>query len=124
MFRNISLVACALALTFSLFVSTGSALAQTQQPQPNLPSLEAQASRAYERHQVELARFALDYTRSIVIGMVSGGMIMSFLVGGSGPTLVGAVAGAVTGGGWHFYSLAQQYVEGRQNEQTGKPLGR
>jgi hypothetical protein len=114
-FLPVALLGLALAL---LFPESRPALAQAP---PSLPSIESQASQEAERHQVELVRFAVDYTKSIVTGMLIGGMTMSVMVGGGGPTLVGAVIGSLAGGWWHFHVLARSRPAGHWAAERSLP---
>lgn len=58
----------------------------------------------------DIAAFATEYTRTVMLGVVGGGVLMNVLVGGGGATLAGALAGSSLAS-WLFVSLqARHYV--------------
>ena len=58
----------------------------------------------------DMVRFAVDYTQTVAVGIVGGGVLLHLLVGGSAATLVGALAGS-TLASWVFINHeARHYV--------------
>lgn len=53
---------------------------------------------------------AVEYTRTVVIGVVAGGALLNIAVGGSWATLAGAVAGSTVAGFAFFEYQAQHYM--------------
>ena len=58
----------------------------------------------------DMARFTSEYTETMLLGVIGGGVLMNSLIGGGGPTLAGALAGS-TLASWLFVALqARHYV--------------
>ncbi len=60
--------------------------------------------------QNEIIYFVGEYTKSVVYGVIIGGILMNITVGGSGSTLAGAVAGSTLGGLLFLQGEAHNYV--------------
>ncbi len=57
-----------------------------------------------------IIHFATEYTQTVMLGVIGGGILMNVLVGGGGATLAGALAGSSLAS-WLFVSLhARNYV--------------
>ena len=60
--------------------------------------------------QSDIVHFATEYTQTVMLGVIGGGVLMNVLIGGSGATLAGALAGSSVAS-WLFVSLhARHYV--------------
>ena len=87
----------ALALAFLLTTAPLAAQAQTR------------AEAALPDHN-DIGHFVVEYTETVMLGVVGGGVLMNALIGGSGATLVGALAGSSLAS-WLFVTLqARHYV--------------
>jgi len=68
----------------------------------------------------DMVRFAVDYTQTVAVGIVGGGVLLHLLVGGSAATLVGALAGS-TLASWVFINHeARHYVVERAGLGQGR----
>ena len=69
----------------------------------------------------DITQVAVDYTKTVMVGIVGGGVVLHMLVGGSAATLVGALAGS-TLASWVFINHeARHYVIQRAGaRQSGK----
>ena len=54
------------------------------------PAARAQTPAAAPAERNDIDRFAAEYTRTVILGVVAGGVLMNTLVGGGRATLAGA----------------------------------
>ncbi|MEI7609767.1 MAG: hypothetical protein WCJ64_20490 [Rhodospirillaceae bacterium] len=74
------------------------------------PAVRAQTPAAAPAERNDIDRFAAEYTRTVILGVVAGGVLMNTLIGGGRATLAGALAGSSLAS-WLFVSLqARHYV--------------
>jgi hypothetical protein len=75
-----------------------------------LPALAGAGPPSPAPGQEEMVDFATEYTKTVMVGIVAGGLLANLVVGGGAATLAGAVAGS-TLASWLFISReAQNYV--------------
>ena len=80
------------------FLLLGTPLATQAQTQPD------------SSNQNDAGHFITEYTETVMLGVIGGGLLMNILVGGRGASLVGALIGSSLGG-WLFVHLqAGHYV--------------
>jgi len=58
----------------------------------------------------DVTSFAIEYTRTVTIGIVGGGVLLNLLVGGPAATLVGALAGSSLASWLFINQEARHYV--------------
>jgi hypothetical protein len=121
----------------------GLARAQTPQPQPPapagpalpdlllpdllLPDLPLHDLPPEERRDLMVLHFTAQYTNTVLIGLVTGGVVGNLAFGGLPATAIGAILGASAGSLWFFHRFAAEYQairkgENRPLEFPGSPL--
>ena len=87
-----------LALTLTLILADLPAVSQAQAaPQPVFS-------------QEDAFTFAMEYTRTVILGTMGGGLLLNVLVGGGWTTLAGAVAGSTLASWWFISQEAHNYI--------------
>ena len=96
--------------------TAGLAAAQTAQPPARvLDSRSGDLPPDVERDLMVL-HFTAAYTNTVLIGLVSGGVIGNMVFGGLAAAAIGGILGASLGSVWFFSRLATEYEEMRQNK--------
>jgi len=75
-----------------------------------VPPRPAQAQAEAVPAQVDMVTFATEYTGTVMVGIVGGGVLMNVLIGGGPATLAGALLGSTVASWLFIERQARHYV--------------
>ncbi|CAK0775684.1 membrane hypothetical protein [Azospirillaceae bacterium] len=126
-----TLLLCGALLCGVATINANTAFAQAQQAEPaptiakkNSPSDVEQVTRApafvaspeiddlrRARNELALYHYASRYTFNVVVGIITGGLVMNLAYGGLASTIMGSVGGSLVGIWWFFDQYAAHFLE-------------